>query len=52
MILHVFWAQFWNTVLPVTQIHLENYHSLQGLSTSVVKGRYTENFQSAEQCKK
>ena len=52
MILHVFCAQFWNTVLPVAQVHLENYHSLQCLSTSVVKGRYTKNFQSAEQCQK
>lgn len=52
MILHALCAEFWNTVLPVAQIHLENYHSLQGLNTSVVKGGYTKNFQSAEQCKK
>ena len=49
MILHVSGAEFFNTMLPVAQIHLENYHFLQGLSTSVVKGRCRKNFQSAEQ---
>lgn len=49
MILHVSGAKFFNTMLPVAQIHLENYHFLQGFSTSVVKGRCRKNFKAAEQ---
>jgi len=48
----MFYVHDFEIVLPVAHIHLENYHSLQGLSSSVVKGRYTKNFQSAEQYKK